>query len=152
MRPPEVVRRELVARWLDKANRDFDAAEHLLARSDRFREIIAFHCQQAVEKYLKARSWRNRDAPELVPGGETEAFDIAEGALRPLLLAEFLEQPRCFRLCDPYGLIGWSAFAVLELLPGRIDAVFDAYGGNFVGGAESEAPALNRTAQVLEHR
>ena len=92
-----------------------------MAQGDRFREIIAFHCQQAVEKYLKAllvrhqiefpkthdiaklldrvaaananmaESLRNADvlkpfgvevrypsdAPELLPGGETEAIDMA---------------------------------------------------------------------------
>jgi HEPN domain-containing protein len=121
MKPPEITLRELVAQWLDKAERDFDAAEHLLAQGARFREIVAFHCQQAVEKYLKALLVRRQvdfpkthdikkllgwvattdpqlaeslldadvltpfgvevrypsDAPELVPGDETEAFEIA---------------------------------------------------------------------------
>jgi len=54
MKPPDVARRELVLQWLDKAAADFDAAEQLCAQGDRFREIIAFLCQQAVEKYLKA--------------------------------------------------------------------------------------------------
>jgi HEPN domain-containing protein len=49
MKPPEITLRELVAQWLEKAERDFDAAEHLLAQGARFREIVAFHCQQAVE-------------------------------------------------------------------------------------------------------
>ena len=92
-----------------------------MAQGDRFREIIAFHCQQAVEKYLKAllvrhqiefpkthdiaklldrvatvnanmaESLRDADvltpfgvevrypseAPELLPGGEAEAIDMA---------------------------------------------------------------------------
>jgi HEPN domain-containing protein len=46
MKPPEVALCELVAQWLGKANRDYDAAEHLLVEGDRFGEIIAFHCQQ----------------------------------------------------------------------------------------------------------
>ena len=54
MKPPEEALRELVAQWLEKADRDYAAAEQLLVQGDRFREIIAFHCQQAVEKYLKA--------------------------------------------------------------------------------------------------
>ncbi len=54
MRPPEIVLRELVVQWLDKADSDLDAVEELSVHGDRFREIIAFHCQQAVEKYLKA--------------------------------------------------------------------------------------------------
>jgi len=92
-----------------------------MAQGDRFREIIAFHCQQAVEKYLKALLVRHQiefpkthdiaklldrvatvnanmaeslrdadvltpfgvdvrypsDAPELLPGGETEVIDMA---------------------------------------------------------------------------
>jgi HEPN domain-containing protein len=54
MKPPDDALRELVRQWLDKAARDFDAAEQLSAQGGRFREIVAFHCQQAVEKYLKA--------------------------------------------------------------------------------------------------
>ena len=54
MKPPEEALRGLVAQCLEKADRDYAAAEQLLVQGDRFREIIAFHCQQAVEKYLKA--------------------------------------------------------------------------------------------------
>ena len=44
----------LVLQRPDKAAADLDAAEQLCAQGDRFREIVAFHCQQAVEKYPKA--------------------------------------------------------------------------------------------------
>ena len=54
MKPPDVALRELVLQWLSKAGADFAAAEQLSAYDGRFREIIAFQCQQAVEKYLKA--------------------------------------------------------------------------------------------------
>ena len=54
MKPPDVALRELVLRWLDQADADFDAAGQLSATEGRFREIVAFHCQQAAEKYLKA--------------------------------------------------------------------------------------------------
>lgn len=54
MKPPDAAIRELVRQWLDKAAADFDAAEQLSSEGGRFREIVAFHCQQAVEKYLKA--------------------------------------------------------------------------------------------------
>ncbi len=54
MKPPETALRELVRQWFDKATADFEAAEQLCGQDGRFREIVAFHCQQAVEKYLKA--------------------------------------------------------------------------------------------------
>ncbi len=54
MRPPEEVLRELVQQWIDKAELDYQAATQLLEANDRLRQIVAFHCQQAVEKYLKA--------------------------------------------------------------------------------------------------
>ena len=54
MKQPEAALRELVLKWIEKAAADFDAAEQLCAHGGRFREIVAFHCQQAVEKYLKA--------------------------------------------------------------------------------------------------
>jgi HEPN domain-containing protein len=54
MKPPEAALRQLVLQWLEKAAADFDAAEQLCAQGGRLREIIAFHCQQAAEKYLKA--------------------------------------------------------------------------------------------------
>lgn len=54
MTPHENVVRRLAGEWLAKAESDHRAAATLLANTDSLREIIAFHCQQAVEKYLKA--------------------------------------------------------------------------------------------------
>ncbi len=54
MKPPEEVLRDLTGDWVGKAERDYRAAERLLRDEDRLRDIIAFHCQQAAEKYLKA--------------------------------------------------------------------------------------------------
>ena len=53
MRPPEEEIRSLVADWIAKADLDFDTTVRLLAE-ERFRDIVAFHAQQAAEKYLKA--------------------------------------------------------------------------------------------------
>jgi HEPN domain-containing protein len=49
MKPPEAALRSLVLQRLQKAATDLDAAEQLCAEG-RFREIVAFHCQQATEK------------------------------------------------------------------------------------------------------
>jgi len=45
---------EWVRLWLAKAEHDLAAAEKLAESSPIFPEIICFHAQQAVEKYLKA--------------------------------------------------------------------------------------------------
>jgi len=54
MKPPDEVRRDLVKRWIQQADQDLEAAEVLLRDGSRLRPIIAFHAQQAAEKYLKA--------------------------------------------------------------------------------------------------
>ena len=54
MTPPEEVKNKLVAEWLTKADSDMNAAEHLMAAGAPFANIVAFHSQQAAEKYLKA--------------------------------------------------------------------------------------------------
>ncbi len=54
MRPPDIEVLKLVAQWVRKADLDFDVVERLAADGERFRDSVAFHAQQAVEKYLKA--------------------------------------------------------------------------------------------------
>ena len=54
MRPPEDVKGRIVAEWTQKADADFNLADHLRAEGVLFPNAIAFHCQQAAEKYLKA--------------------------------------------------------------------------------------------------
>jgi len=54
MKPPEEVRRELVRQWIEKADQDLAAAVILLENAVLLKPVIAFHAQQAVEKYLKA--------------------------------------------------------------------------------------------------
>jgi HEPN domain-containing protein len=47
-------RAELINSWIDKANKDLLTAEHELSFPNVVTESVCFHCQQAVEKYLKA--------------------------------------------------------------------------------------------------
>ena len=54
MRPTEEVLRDLVRQWIEKAELDYQAAAELHDAGERLRQVVAFHCQQAVEKYLKA--------------------------------------------------------------------------------------------------
>ena len=49
--PPDLVE---VQRWLRKAQNDWSAARKIMASNDPETDVAAFHCQQAVEKMLKA--------------------------------------------------------------------------------------------------
>lgn len=44
---------QYIKEWIDKANKDIKAVEKLKEEPD-ITEVVCFHCQQAVEKYLKA--------------------------------------------------------------------------------------------------
>ncbi len=59
MKRPEDEIRRLVSEWLRKAHLDFRTVERLIAE-DPFRDIVAFHAQQAAEKYLKALLTRHQ--------------------------------------------------------------------------------------------
>jgi HEPN domain-containing protein len=59
MRPPEEEIRRLVAEWIKKADLDFSTTLRLLTEPE-FRDIVVFHAQQAVEKYLKALLTRHQ--------------------------------------------------------------------------------------------
>ena len=57
MKPPDPDAESLLSEWIEKAEADLEAAAQLaphVATSVRLREIVGFHCQQAVEKFLKA--------------------------------------------------------------------------------------------------
>ncbi len=50
---PELMKE--VARWTEKAEHDFMAAEHAMELAQEgLTDIVCFHCQQCAEKYLKA--------------------------------------------------------------------------------------------------
>src|SRR3989339_433114 len=48
--------KQLINEWLEKASGDYEVAVGLYKskRKKKIYYIIAFHCQQAIEKYLKA--------------------------------------------------------------------------------------------------
>ena len=54
MRPPDEAKRELVGRWLRQADADLAVAERLLPDGAPHAWAVAFHAQQAAEKFLKA--------------------------------------------------------------------------------------------------
>ncbi len=60
MRSREEVIRAFVQQWLDKAEGDMAAADILATSEMEDYFTCAFHCQQAVEKYLKAHLVRHQ--------------------------------------------------------------------------------------------
>lgn len=60
MPQPEDANHDLVRQWLKKADEDFQTAEILLASDAPLYGSIGFHCQQAVEKWMKGwLTWRD---------------------------------------------------------------------------------------------
>lgn len=51
---------EYVQEWLNKAEKDIKTVE-IMKEFEDLTEIICFHCQQAVEKYLKALLIKNNE-------------------------------------------------------------------------------------------
>ena len=65
MKPREQAKRRILAEWLRKADADMNLAEHLVSEGVNFPSAITFHCQQAVEKYLKALlTWWDIEFPK----------------------------------------------------------------------------------------
>lgn len=79
-----------VRRWLAKAEHDRSAARRLLTPQCTEFDVIAFHCQQAVEKMLKAylvsrsRSFQKTHDLGLLLD-YTAGIDPALGELRPIV-------------------------------------------------------------------
>ena len=57
---------EEIVEWLNKANSDLKVVEHELNLQEKeiVKDAVCFHCQQAVEKYLKAFLIYNKVKPE----------------------------------------------------------------------------------------
>jgi HEPN domain-containing protein len=53
MKPHEEAMRKVVAEWMRKADADFELSSYLLGEGSLFPSAVAFHSQQASEKYLK---------------------------------------------------------------------------------------------------
>jgi HEPN domain-containing protein len=44
----------IVKQWFEKGDHDFGTAKITYLHLPKYRDTIAFHCQQAMEKYLKS--------------------------------------------------------------------------------------------------
>jgi HEPN domain-containing protein len=119
MKQPEVVLRDLVRQWFAKAELDYCAAERLVKDPEPLREIIAFHCQQAAEKYLKAflvslqiEFPKTQDLQELLELLAPVRPDVAA-------MLEGID------VLSPFGVKIRYPGDLPELLPGQEQIVFD---------------------------
>lgn len=48
------MKKEVILRWFRKAESDLKVVKHLLTIDEPPTDALCFHCQQAIEKYLKA--------------------------------------------------------------------------------------------------
>jgi HEPN domain-containing protein len=119
MKPPDAVLRDHVRQWVAKAEVDYRTAERLVNDSDPIRESIAFHCQQAVEKYLKAllvslqiEFPKTHDLEELL--------DLLI-PLRPDVAADL----EGVKVLNPFGVKIRYPGDFPELLPGQEQTVFE---------------------------
>ena len=120
MTPPDHALRLLVQQWLHKAAADLDAAEQL-SGTGRLREIVAFHCQQAAEKYLKAFLVRHQiEFPK--------THDITKLLDRVALADRAIAQSlRRADVLTPYGVEARYPSDAPEILPGaEMEAIHTA--------------------------
>lgn len=96
MKQPNQVKSRILAEWLHKARADMELAEHLLSEGIHFPGAIAFHCQQAAEKYIKAfLVWYEVDFPkthdleELLDLAETSNRDLAASLRDVIVLTSY---------------------------------------------------------------
>jgi len=94
--------KEIAGQWIELADKDLALAEHT-AKTMRPTpyEIVCFHCQQFVEKYLKAFLVSKGQEPpyihdlaKLVSLCETENPDFGQIKQECIILAEYGVQPR----------------------------------------------------------
>jgi len=65
MKPPEEVKRRILGEWVRKAQADLAVAERLISEEAGFSNAVAFHCEQAAEKFIKAfLVWAEADFPK----------------------------------------------------------------------------------------
>jgi HEPN domain-containing protein len=98
MKPHEQVKRRILDQWLDKAGDDLGVAERLISDEGVFANAVAFHCQQAAEKFIKGfLSWSEIDFPKT--HDLTELLTLA-GQANKQLAADL----RAVKVLTPYGV------------------------------------------------
>ncbi len=104
----------LLAEWIDKAEADAVAFEHLYAGGEpRLADVVTFHAQQCAEKYLKARLY-----------AATGSEPPRQHDLLVLLNAVAPHEPSWQALVDDLALL--SRFATRYRYPGLTATLEDA--------------------------
>lgn len=119
MKPPEAPLVRLVRQWIGKGDIDYRTAERLLRDDDPIREAVAFHCQQAVEKYLKAvLVSRQVEFPKT--HSIAQLLDLISG-FAPVLAATLTDTVPL----TPFGVQIRYPGDFAELLPGQEQELFE---------------------------
>jgi len=93
------MKKEIILRWFRKAESDLKVVKHLLVIDEPPTDALCFHCQQAIEKYLKAfLTFRNVRVKKI---HDMEA-----------ILNLCIEQDREFENLDKENISSLSLFAV----------------------------------------
>lgn len=93
------MKKEIILRWFRKAESDLKVVKHLLMIDEPPTDALCFHCQQAIEKYLKAfLTFRNVRVKKI---HDMEA-----------ILNLCIEQDREFENLDKENISSLSLFAV----------------------------------------
>ena len=119
MKLPDEALALLVRQWIAKAEVNYRTAERLVRDDEPIRESIAFHCQQAAEKYLKAfLVWRHVEFPKTHSIGRL--LDLVSGVAPDLAtaLADAIS-------LTPFGVEIRYPGDFPELLPGEEWTVFN---------------------------
>jgi HEPN domain-containing protein len=119
MKPPDQVLLGLVRQWIAKADVDYRTAERLVGDTEPIRESIAFHCEQAVEKYLKAFL-----VCQQIEFPKTHSISRLLDLVQPIApeLARSLEEAEGLTV---FGVEIRYPSDLPELLPGQEKIVFD---------------------------
>lgn len=119
MKPPEAVLRDLVRQWIARADVDYWTAERLLNDAEPIRDSVAFHCQQAAEKYLKALLVSLQ-----VEFPKTHALEKLLDLLVPVR-ADVAAALEAIKVLSPFGVKVRYPGDFPEVLPGQERDFFD---------------------------
>jgi HEPN domain-containing protein len=119
MKLPDEALALLVRQWVAKAEVNYRTAERLVRDDEPIRESIAFRCQQAAEKYLKAfLVWQHVEFPKTHSIGRL--LDLV-ASVAPELAASLADAISL----TPFGVEIRYPGDLPELLPGEEQTVFN---------------------------